>query len=60
MNKVQLNSQSKNYLENNDHELECGRSGLKQRIELSESDCYSICFTECFNLRTVGIHEFKI
>ena len=59
MSKVQLNSQSKTYLEN-DHELECRRRGLKWGIELSESDCYSICFTECLNLRTVGIHELKI
>lgn len=60
MNKIQLNSEGKNYLSNNDHELEYGRPGLKQGTELSESDCYSICFTECLKVRAAGIHQLQI
>lgn len=55
MNKVQVNFQGKNYLSTNDHELEYGRPGLKQGTELNESDCHSICSTECLNLRAVGM-----
>lgn len=56
MNTVQLNSQGRNYLSNNEYEIEYGRPGLKQGTKLSEFDGYSICFIEHLNLRAVGMH----